>query len=433
MSATILPRRRPTGQRLVYRLRCCGNSWQVNCRCGGGPGAAHLESCPTCDVALELSDDDAARDFLAEHRRVAARRFRRRRRRRQSSTKSAGGCTCWAGFTSKPPAGDERARPSRCQATSRKRPGNGSRRSEPPPTPSVGKFEIIELLGGGGFGMVYLARDRTLNRQVARKLARASVLADPDLKSRFVREAEMLAAQLEHPGIVPVHEAGEHEGTCYLAVGYCAGPRSKRGFAVCRRESIRNWRPAWRWHWPKPLSMPTRTASCTATSSPAIFCSTRPRPPTAHRSLPFTPRLTDFGLAKITEQTGDNTISGVVLGTLHYMSTEQAAGLAERIGPPTDVYSLGAVLYEMLVGRPPLKGKTAIDTLRRVLVEEPVWPRHVTKGVPDDLDAIVMRCLDKSPTRRYATAADLAADLRRFLLGQPTVARPLTLPQPSAG
>ena len=181
----------------------------------------HLETCPSCErVALELSDDPPTRALLAEHRRVAP----------GTDSESADldeirerlHVLGWFQGKQLPPSGNgstQAAQDGGTQADG----ATSARRGEPPPAPTVGKFEIIELLGGGGFGMVYLARDRTLNRQVALKLARSSVLADPDLKNRFVREAEALA-RLEHPGIIPVYEAGEHEGTCYLAVGYCDGP-----------------------------------------------------------------------------------------------------------------------------------------------------------------------------------------------------------------
>ncbi len=389
----------------------------------------HLENCPICErMALELSDDRATRDLLAAHRRAGAAPPTTTNDTQLDEIRKRMHVLGWFHGPSEPTSeagSTQAALDGRTQAAG----GATAGRTEPPPAPSVGKFEIVELLGGGGFGMVYLARDRTLNRQVALKLARGSVLADPDLKSRFVREAEALA-RLEHPGIVPVYEAGEHEGTCYLAVGYCAGPTLEqwlRGqppqikpklaarIAVALAEAVQHA------HAHGILHRDIKPSNILLDESPPVE--------TSRHDLPFTPKLTDFGLAKIAEQTSQNTISGVVLGTLQYMATEQAAGLTEGIGPPTDVYALGAVLYEMLTGRPPFSGKTAIETLRRVLVEEPVRPRHEARQVPDDLDAIVMRCLDKSPTRRYATAADLAADLRRFLHGQPTVARPLSTRQ----
>src|SRR4029450_10569097 len=192
------------------------------------------------------------------------------------------------------------------------------------------------------------ARDRTLQRQVALKLARTTVLADPDLKVRFLREAEALA-RLAHPGIVPVYEAGEYEGTCYLAVGYCDGPTLEQ------------------WLRSQPVGIEPKLAARIALAlseavehahqhgilhrdiKPSNILLDQSQPGDGGRhSLPFTPKLTDFGLAKIAEQPGKGTISGIVLGTLQYMATEQAAGLVERIGPPTDVYALGAVLYEML-------------------------------------------------------------------------------------
>src|SRR5262249_5597799 len=138
----------------------------------------------------------------------------------------------------------------------------------------------------------------------------------------------------------------------------------------------------------------------------------------------WTPKLADFGLAKMAdEQHSSSTVSGMVLGTPDYLSPEQAAGMLDKFGPVTDVYGLGALLYELITGQPPIRGATTADTLRRILVDVPQPPRELAPKVPAELEAIVMKCLEKTTDDRYAAAADLAADLRQFLAGQPFVAR----------
>src|SRR5262249_28899091 len=136
--------------------------------------------------------------------------------------------------------------------------------------------------------------------------------------------------------------------------------------------------------------------------------------------LPFSPKLTDFGLAKMVEDEQCETLAGMVLGTAYYMAPEQAAGHLERIGPATDVYSLGAILYQLLSGRVPIEGKSTSDTLRRLLIDEPTELQQLISGVPDDLGAIVRKCLHKIAAQRYQTARELANDLERFLAGKPT-------------
>ncbi|HEX5105950.1 MAG TPA: serine/threonine-protein kinase [Pirellulaceae bacterium] len=287
--------------------------------------------------------------------------------------------------------------------------------------PRLGKFQIVRLLGAGAFGVVYVAIDEQLGREVALKLPRTTVLTDPDLKARFLREAEALG-RLDHPNIVPVFEAGECDDTCYLAVGYCEGPT----LAEWLRERASPTPP----QTAAQIALALANAVAHAHDRQILHRDLKPSnilldAQATHDGLEFTPRLTDFGLAKIAEQPTQNTLSGMVLGTPNYMAPEQAAGLVERIGPATDVYSLGAVLYELLTCRPPISGKTTIDTLRRVLIDEPVPVRRLNHTVPEDLEAIVAKCLDKSPARRYPAAVELADDLGRFLAGETTRARPL--------
>src|SRR5262245_529077 len=288
-------------------------------------------------------------------------------------------------------------------------------RERPNPGCRFGKFQIIRELGSGGFGVVYLAKDSILQRHVALKLPRGSLLTDLDARQRFYREAHALA-RLDHPHIVPVFDAGECEGTCYLATAFCDGPTLEEW---CNQQ-------------PKPLE-PATAARIVALLSTAVEHAHQHN--ILHRDikpanillsasqpgdeLPFVPRLADFGLARISdEQPGQASVSGAVLGTPQYLAPEQAAGMKDRLGPATDVYGLGAVLYELLTGQPPIRGDGYADILRRVLVEKPAPPRCVSSAVPEALNRIVMKCLAKSTALRYATARELAQDLQSYLVQQ---------------
>ena len=378
--------------------------------------AAHVDACTECQALLEqLSEDEPTRRLLAEHRHGRSWQAARTPLPQLDEVRERLHVLGWFTSASQPDGGSTFAGAigSRSRAAAI---------AEAAVT-CVGKFQIVQPIGAGGFGVVYLARDTVLHRLVALKLARSNVLADPDLKGRFLREAEALA-RLAHPHIIPVYEAGEHDGTCYLAVGYCDGPTLEqwlrdRGTIVPRRAAELTLALA------RAVEHAHQHGILHRDIKPSNILLDKASPPSGQE---FAPQLTDFGLAKIAEQETATTLCGTLLGTPQYMAPEQAAGMVERIGPATDVYALGAVLYEMLTGRPPIRGASAVDTLRRVLIDEPAPPRALA-AVPDDLDAIVLKCLDKSPPRRYASAGDLAADLERFLGGRPTLARPLTVRQ----
>lgn len=293
----------------------------------------------------------------------------------------------------------------------------------PPPQQRLGRFELVRELGRGGGGVVYLSYDPMLHRPVALKVPRAEVLFTPDLRRRFVREAEV-AAQLSHPNIVPVHEAGEADGICYLVSAYCSGPNLR---VWARGRTVPATQAAW-----------IVAALCDGVAhmhGRGILH--RDIKPTnvllefedAAGELGFVPRLTDFGLAKL-EGPGDGesdrmTATGAVLGTPGYMAPEQAEGRLDRMGPSTDVYALGAVLYELLTGQPPFGGGSAVVTLQQVAAEEPVPPRRLRREVPRDLDAVCLKCLEKQPSDRYGSAQELKRDLQQYLDGKPTAARPL--------
>jgi tetratricopeptide (TPR) repeat protein/tRNA A-37 threonylcarbamoyl transferase component Bud32 len=296
------------------------------------------------------------------------------------------------------------------------------------PLARLGRFDLRRELGRGAFGVVFLARDPRLGRDVALKVPRAEVLVTPELRARFRHEARAAAA-LDHPNIVPVYDAGEEDAVCYIAHAYCPGI-TLAAWLKQRTE-------------PVPAALAARLAAQLAEAvqhahdrgvlhrdlKPSnVMLEARSDGP-AGDSLPFVPRITDFGLAKLAEGTeaasrGCQTHSGAVVGTPQYMAPEQAEGRSKWVGPAADVYALGAILYELLTGRPPFAGETMLATLELVRGEEPLAPTRLRPGVPRDLETICLHCLRKEPSGRYASARELAAELHLFLAGEPVRARP---------
>jgi hypothetical protein len=273
-------------------------------------------------------------------------------------------------------------------------------------------YEILGELGRGGMGVVYKARQLCLNRVVALKMILAGSHAGPGATARFLREAETVA-RLKHPNVVQVHEFGTHEGKPYFSLEYLEG-----GSLADHLKGE-----------PQP---PAQAAQMVQTLARAV--QTAHEQGIVHRDLKpanvllatdGTLKITDFGLAK----QGDSgmTATGEVLGTPSYMAPEQAEGTPKLVGAASDVYALGAILYELLTGRPPFKGASAWDTIQLVVGTEPVPPSRLQPKMPRDLETVCLKCLEKEPARRYATAADLAEDLRRFQAGEPIQARPPTL------
>lgn len=288
----------------------------------------------------------------------------------------------------------------------------------PPPTSTAdshtfGRFTLRRELGRGGFGVVHLAFDPLLQREVALKLPRLDVVLNAPLRERFVREGRA-AAGLAHPNLVTVYEAGEYNGICYLAMAYCPGPTLSE-WLRCRTEPV----------------PPTVAASLVAQLADGLEHAHRRG--VLHRDLKpanvlltdeDTPKITDFGLARLVDRPTDQTRSGMLLGTPRYMAPEQAEGDVRSIGTHTDVHALGMILYEMLTGAPPFTATSDLELLRQITADEPASPSTVRREVSRDLASICLKCLEKQPQRRYATAGELAEDLRRFLDGKPVTARP---------
>ena len=293
-----------------------------------------------------------------------------------------------------------------------------------------GRFSIVRELGRGGFGVVFLAEDRVLGRQVALKVPRPEVLITPEVRRRFVREAEA-ASRLDHPNVVPVYEVGEESPICYIASAYCEGLTLAQWLRV------------------QTVSVPIRVAARLVLDLAAAVAHAHERG-VLHRDLKpgnillerrdggqsvtagacpdldFLPRICDFGLAKMLDQVSHETRSGMPIGSPAYMAPEQAAGRVREHGPATDVYALGVILYEVLTGTPPHRGESDLETLRLVADQDPPSLRALRPGVPRDLETIALKCLEKQPVRRYSGASELLADLQRFLDGRPVKARPVS-------
>ncbi len=273
------------------------------------------------------------------------------------------------------------------------------------------EYEVLGTLGRGGMGVVYKARQVRLSRDVALKMVLAGAHATPEDRARFLAEAEAAAA-LSHPGVVQVYECGVHAGQPYLAMEYCHG-----GSLADRLRDT-------------PLP-PREAAALLAAVADAVQAAHDRgivhrdlKPANVLLAAGGTPKVSDFGLAKRVEGGAGLTATGAVLGTPSYMAPEQAGG-AKAVGPAADVYALGAVLYECLTGRPPFKAATAVETVLQALHQEPAAVRSLNPQVPADLETICHKCLQKEPHRRYASAAALADDLRRWLDGRPVAARPV--------
>lgn len=296
-----------------------------------------------------------------------------------------------------------------------------------------GDYELIEEVGRGGMGVVFKARQVTLNRLVALKLIGGGALATPELVKRFKAEAEAVAS-LTHPNIVPIHEIGEHQGQQYFSMDLIEGPTLREVLAARRRPQTAPPGETLLGSGSPPASYePRAAAEMIATVADAVHYAHQRG--VLHRDLKpgnilldskGRPHLTDFGIAKLAQKESTLTHTYALLGTPAYMSPEQARGDAKGVTTAADVYGLGAVLYEALTGVPPFGGGTSMETIRQVLDREPRLPSLWNRAVDRDLETICLKCLEKTPERRYRSADELANDLRRWLRGEPIQARPVT-------
>lgn len=278
------------------------------------------------------------------------------------------------------------------------------------PPPTIPGYEILSELGRGGMGIVYQARDLNLKRLVALKTILAGSLAGAEDIKRFHIEAEAIA-RLQHPNIVQIFDVGSQEAMAYFSLELVDGGTLA---------SLLRANPP----------TPELAVSLTATLARAIHHAHQRgivhrdlKPANVLMMADGTPKITDFGLAKQLNDDSGQTRTGAVMGTPSYMAPEQAAGQIQAIGPLTDVYSLGVILYELLIGHPPFRGQNVIETLDLVRTQEPTAPSTIRRGIPRDLETICLKAMAKDPLQRYASALALADDLDRFSAGEPVLAR----------
>jgi len=296
------------------------------------------------------------------------------------------------------------------------------------PQLDVGRFQILRLVGRGGMGNVFLAVDPVLQRKVAIKIPRLDLRSEPELRRRFLREARATAG-LEHPNVVSILEVGEDGPSVFLVLAWCEGP------------DLGDWLE----RQSEPIA-PRQAAELVAILAETLdYCHQQG---VIHRDLkpsnilleagkndagdagsnfPFVPKITDFGLARILEEGLEQTDSSLLLGTPHYMAPEQAECRHEDVGPHTDVYSLGVILYQLLTRTTPFQASTAIRVLDQIRHETPPAISQARRDVARDLRVICEKCIHKRPEDRYQTAAELAEDLRRFSRGETVLARPLSI------
>lgn len=274
-------------------------------------------------------------------------------------------------------------------------------------------YELLNEIARGGMGVVFKARQINLNRVVALKMILAGQLASDEDVLRFKTEAEA-AANLDHPGIVPIFEIGEHGGQHYFSMGYVEG--------ISLADLVQSGPIAA----DKAAELTRKICDAMGYAHQRHVIHRDLKPANILMDRSGIPKVTDFGLAKKTSADSNLTGTGQILGTPSYMAPEQASGEVDKVGPLADVYAIGAILYCLLTGRPPFQAANPMDTLLQVLDKEPLPPRQLNPSVPADLETICLKCLNKDPNKRYASAIALGEELERFEIGEPILARPVT-------
>ncbi|MCB9584743.1 MAG: protein kinase [Polyangiaceae bacterium] len=276
--------------------------------------------------------------------------------------------------------------------------------------PDIPGYTILEELGRGGMGVVYRARQDALGREVALKMVLESH-AQGESRVRFLAEAEAVA-RFHHPNIVQIYEIGEVQGRPFFSLEYVAGGNLEEQLAE---------RPT---EWKEAAEMLVLLAKAVHAAHQNGIVHRDLKPANVLLEKNRNPKITDFGIARRLDA-DRQTKTGNILGTPSYMAPEQALGKNDEIGPAADIYSLGAMLYDMLTGRPPFEAATTLDTLMQAVTRDPIPPRMLQPSIPLDIDVICLKCLEKKPERRYASAEALADDLQRLLRGEPIHARPI--------
>ncbi len=388
---------------MVGLYRCsCGHSWTAGSEC---------DPCPACGLTVNATADPTAPDQTLLH---------------VESVPGSNGSS-FASLRGDFLRANDPFAITR-DALASEEPTSGNHPTQDFAASPVPGYEIFEELGRGGMGVVYRAQQSGLNRPVALKMILAGSHAGPVERERFRREAQAVAA-LQHPSIVQIFEIGEASGHPYLALELVDGgslAQHLNGSPWSARDSA------------ELVELLARAVEYAHTQGIVhrdlkpgnILLSAKREVPTAFQTARSSmPKITDFGLAKRLDETvgGEGaTKTGAVMGTPSYIAPEQASGKTREIGPGVDIYALGAILYELLTGRPPFRGETPLDTVLQVINEDPVSPKSLQPNVPWDLQTICLKCLGKSPAKRYTTALALAEDLRRYLNGEPILARPLS-------